>query len=349
MNKLSRDSMRANFAVLEPKLPQALIPKKALTRVLATADLLPASCADVRYGFECPLIGDPLVDISFQLPPGQPWACDLAEWPIPADADREAWSTWRSFAAHWKPKTIAMAFAEFDTSASQATTPCLFWMFDRGSTRTEQMGALTSLLPDRVVERVAQVTAKLPECWQVRLVGTMLSRTDMPIRLVIGTTGEDAPTNVYSGFPGLADDPRVTEVVGRYAGHFEEVRLCIDLADKILPRVGFELMPADQGDNWCEILDQFVADGLTTPEAASAASGFVGATSPLLDAESCPPRLLRRWADSGYREVPYLVRTIHHAKLVFAPNKPTEAKIYLAVTPIWKRNPNTVDIESFFN
>jgi hypothetical protein len=115
----------------------------------------------------------------------------------------------------------------------------------------------------------------------------------------------------------------------------ERIDLDMDVADRVLPKIGLEVYPAADADAIHQFLNHLVSCGLSTPAKAEALESWRGMAHERLTPEIWPRDLLALSSFLGGRVHSVFARWLHHVKIVYQPGFPLQAKAYLAVQHLW--------------
>jgi hypothetical protein len=137
------------------------------------------------------------------------------------------------------------------------------------------------------------------------------------------------PAGILAYLRGVApgEVSRVEEVAALFEG-VERLHLSFDVGDEVLPRIGIEgSFPRQppREPRWRGLFDRLVQSGLCAPEKRDAALAWPGYDTFWNAADRWPVAAL------GSRGV--CLRTLSHIKVVCAPDREPEAKVYLVFGP----------------
>lgn len=273
------------------------------------------------------------VDLSLRVD-GAAQARALAERPLPSHL--------RSFLHRWSEPggpfaAVSQLWLEFDLGGDSAETPVpiVSARLDAGPPAGEGVAWLADSLwpalrgrPLSPVQRdlVHFCCREIPASGRLLYVFSLLSRPGDAIRLEI--VGVD-PTSLGGYLRRVA--PQIAEAAETVAPLFagvERIHLSFDIGAEILPRVGIEgsfpRRPARQ-PRWRELFDRLVAAGLCAPAERDAILAWSGIDSYWTAAERWP------LAEAGIQL--RCLRGLSHVKVVCAPDRTPEAKVYLTLGP----------------
>ncbi len=324
----------ADFLVpVTPAIDPALIDGRALDTIRHLAARLPARFGLGLFGFECDL-GDPRPVADFLVSctrrTGGPALLATAS-PHPAVA---------RFADAWDVR-FDDVWLEYDVVRGATRTPSLFfspaaWRGPACTTQTRDglraLGTEASSTFDRIV-------AAIPDHAGLFQVGRMLARAGTPVRLCVGPMLPD----VAAGFLDAIEHPAsasARDALRRLGPLVDALAVGLDLTgDTLAPRLGIEcyrktmmLARADGAD-----LPLFDALGDACIAAKVAGLGrYVGYASVVDMPREWPPSLQApaRYAADGSES--FLVRKLHHVKVVLDGDAPLRVKAYLAVQHRWR-------------
>ena len=319
-----------------PYVPAELISPDAFSRIQAAAGALPGAMTDF-FGFECPLGTDePLADFliccrirhgSREFLAGQTRAGTLPEGAV--------WRRAVAFAKEWaKPGSplfhgVHNLWFEFDLNRGETADamPSVFLGSDRlGRSSPEECAWLTDLalpllfgreLEAEVRAHVTRALGLLPPDARLFQIGLMLSRPSAPVRLCLrgiprSALGAYLEELNWAG-SGAGLDPLLA-ALGEYA---ERIDLDFDAAGRLQPKIGLECYLGPGRARLSRFLAYLVGAKVCTEKKARAVEFWPGmAHGP------------ERPAAEGHK---VFVRAFHHAKIVFDPGAPAQAKAYLGV------------------
>jgi hypothetical protein len=181
----------------------------------------------------------------------------------------------------------------------------------------------------------------LPAQASVRHVGLMLARPTDALRLVVNDLPFDSLRAFLDrvGWPGASDEAHAALSPAALLAATPKMMLSLDVGPRIGPRVGLEFsVPA--GPEWSSgraaFLDYLVAEGLCVPAKRAALVAWEGwAHEPDGDAAS-PEQLAPLSGLVGLPARGVFVPELSHVKVSYQPDRPLEAKAYLAVHLRWK-------------
>lgn len=122
----------------------------------------------------------------------------------------------------------------------------------------------------------------------------------------------------------------------RYADH---VTVCLDLGERVYPRVGLEAFFRDlphEDLRWQSLLDALVHEDVCTAAKRDAVLAWVGIDGPPQVAVPWPGELIAQALLKPDR-FSTIARRLNHLKVTYQPGQPLEAKAYLGFGPLWGR------------
>lgn len=194
-------------------------------------------------------------------------------------------------------------------------------------------------LSRRQKEIVEACCAAVPSPARVLYAFSLLPRGAGEVRLEI--LGLDAP-GIAGYLSRTAPEAlgAIEEILPLFAG-VERLHLSLDIGERISSRIGiegsFRRLPKDEV-GWRRLFDRLVERGLCAPEKRDTALAWPGH-----DSFRTAPEL---WPAGADRTGLACVRSLSHVKVVAAPGREPEAKVYLLVTPFRKaaaRSPSPGD------
>jgi hypothetical protein len=353
------DTLRA----LAPYVQGDLVAADSLRRIAATVGRLPAAVAGF-FGFECRL-GDRAATADFacrvtSLHGGHAVLAgrSAAHAPPPAWREHPVWDRVGRFCQLWAEPTSALhadvrdLWLEFDVGQAPPPAvplPSVFfgppaardvaaygWLVERAIPLLR--GAPLPPPTERTLRRCLDA---LPAAAWVRHVGLMLARPTDALRLAIRDLPFDSLPAFLDrvGWPGASDEAHAAVAPIARLAPSPKLMLSLDVGPRIGPRIGLEcLVPA--GPEWSSrraaFLDYLVAKGLCVPAKRAALVAWDGwAHEPDRDAAS--PEHLAPLSDLvGLPVRGVFVPWLSHVKVSYQPDRPLEAKAYLAVHLRWK-------------
>lgn len=318
-----------------PFVPAELISPNAFLRIQAAAGALPGAMTDF-FGFECPLGTDePLADFLICCRIRHGSREFLASQMPDALRERPVWSRVAAFACEWTKLESPLfhgvhnLWFEFDLNRGDPpeAAPSVFLGSDRlGRSSPEECAWLTDLalplllgheLDPAVRRQVTRSLGLLPPEARLFQIGLMLSRPSAPVRLCL----RGIPHAVLGAYLKELDWPGSTAelepLLAALGEHAERIDLDFDAANRIQPKIGLECYLGPGRARLSRFLDYLVASEFCTAQKAQAIELWSGMT----DGPEPP--------DGDGRRV--FIRAFHHAKIVYEPGAPVQAKAYLGV------------------
>lgn len=348
---------------VDPQLPAALISPPRLAALHGLARGFPADISEF-FGFECKLC-DPAAAADFLvcikaaeagravlagLVPG----AELTASFVPA----AAWARIRAFAAEWaRPgsplhQPIQNMWLEFDIDKDEVPegVPSVFMGTDAlqggGRARTDWLTdhALPALRGAPVDERLAAsldtVLRALPAHSHIFQVGLMLGRAEATDALRVCIRGLSAAQagDFLARVAGPAPKQRITVLLEFAHASSTSVDLDLDLCPEVGPKIGLECAFGEDARTPKRIatfLDGLVEMGACLPAKRDALLAWPGGFHERANPDAWPADLSARARSAGQSVVSMFMRWLYHIKLVHVPDKPVEAKAYLAVRQAW--------------
>jgi len=327
--------MRSLPAVVMSRLVGAL-PAQWAAESLAAA--LPASSG---FGFELSLSGHaPGIDISVRIepfdgsfayidaPPLAAAVCHL--WKDPAATHAKATDTlWLEYddagsgAGRGMPSVAFCRLTpEFNTLPDDEALDFLDLL--------ERMASEASLPDPERLRLTRQVFLCLRPLAPLRHIGFPLGRQTRDLRLCFSVER----ANLGACLDRLGQSDRKAELLAltqTLAPEQCEIVLHLDIGPTLGPRIGLELMPADQA-GWDHLLTGLLAQGLCDSQDVLLISRWPF-SPPILDAP--PASLSRRLPDPARWHEATVLRRPNHVKLSTVPGKAVTAKVYLFAGLLW--------------
>ncbi len=323
-----------------PALDRALIGPPALATIRDLAARLPAALGLSLFGFECDL-ADPRPAADFLVSCTRRGGGPAL---LAAVAAAHGYDAVARFAAAWAAH-LDDVWLEFDLRHGDAPTPSVFfapaaWCGPACVADAER--GLRALDDARPPAALAAVVEAIPRHAGLFQVGRMLARPEAPVRLCIGPMLPAVAADFLAAIAHPAA-PRAIGVIMRLASSVDAVAVGLDL-DGAAPgaRLGIEcyrrsMQLARHGAGEARLLEALRAEGACTAAKARALARYPGYASVCGSPDTWPPSLDApvRFATDGSES--FLVRRLHHVKVVVDGTSPLRAKAYLGVQHYWRR------------
>jgi hypothetical protein len=350
------DSLEILLPSLSPTLvaPEVVPDLRRLARVLAP---VPRGILECRLGPNAPQ-----VDLSqcIHADDGEP--AILAEHIAAAVSagtlpDGPSWSRVRDFCSQWaKPSSplhadIPDIWLEFDLDypLSDLPTPSLFFTWRGDTLPTRESYAVVERTLSILLGESALGPLKdnLHRCFdacadaaRVISVGVMLSRQTEALRVNVKPLGSDriVPYLERAGWPGPAEEFR--HLIVQMGGFADYMMVDMDVGTRICQEVGLECRPIQQparGPQWATFLDHLLESGLCTPQKRDALLAWPGRIDPTSSPAPWPDHLIVESLLQPADHFSAFLRRVSHAKIVYSPQRPLEAKGYLWFGHTWLR------------
>jgi hypothetical protein len=328
------------LATLRPSVPPALVSEPAMSAIAALAGNLPP-CP--LAGFECRLgRNQPIVDFQVQVPRRRfRLTGELAQSPA-----------WRSLLPFWEEwfdesatlhQIVSATGLEFDLGGAAATGPAIFVALREAGASPALLAAIVARFVDGA--SVARAEAWLHACVQalpagasIQFIGAMRSRAGSAVRVnVVGLPAGEIP-----GYLSAAGWPHpvapLLPIVTALGGLADDFALCLDITDRLLPRIGIECILREQPlheARWRQQLAYLTDLDACTQDKARALLTWTGDILEPRARGPWPANLF--WGDRllGARAVSTLYRYLSHTKVIYQPERPVEAKAYLGFCHQW--------------
>jgi hypothetical protein len=356
-------SLRGALRALAPCLPRDLVAAASLRQIAATVGRLPVAVTGL-FGFECRL-GDSAATADFafrvtRLHGGHAVLASLsaAHALPPAWREHPVWHRLGQFCAHWAEPTSVLhdnvreLWLEFDVGdASTPPVPLPSVFFGPPAARDPSgYGWVVERaiplfrgdpLPLPTARTLRAFMDALPAETTVRHVGLMSGRPTDSVRVVVNDLPFDSLRTFLErvDWPGSSGEAHAAlSPVARLAPT-PKMMVSLDVGPRIGPKVGLECsLPA--GAQWpsgrAGLLEYLVAEGLCVPAKRAALAAWEGwAHEP--DGDAASPEQLAPLSDLvGLPARGVFVPVLSHIKVSYQPDRPLEAKAYLAVHLRWK-------------
>lgn len=311
-------------------------------------------------GFECRLgVPEPLADLGIRFMAADGTRALLvghegSDYHLPVDfLSHPVWQRLQHFSRRWEEpgsalgEEVADIFLEFDVSGEPPPVPVPSFFIEyekrahqRLAVLEESLGLLWGEpLEPRVYEQVRSCFEALPQRASVCAVGAMFSRQFPGVRLCLQGL-EPAEVGAYLervGWPG--ERAGLESLLEKVAGRVDRVSPCLDVGERVLPRVGLECALSEgsweEPERWALLLERLMEQGLCLPEKAAALRAWLGHTYLRSSPEALPGSLRALAQELSPHALPVFLRRINHIKLVYQPGQAPEAKAYLALLQFW--------------
>jgi len=333
-------TMADYVATLRPSVPQSLVSEPAMAAILSLAGSLPP-CP--LAGFECRLgRNQSIVDFQVQVP----------RWPFHLSGELPESPGWRSLHAFWEEwfdesstlhKSVSATGLEFDMERSTTTGPAIFVALRNVDDDPHLLAAVVGRFADgasvaRADSSLRACVEALPDRASIQFIGAMRSRGGSALRVNVSglTAGQIAGYLIAAGWPHpVAPLQPIVTALGDLS---DDLALCLDITDRLLPRIGIECILREQPSHesrWRQLLAY-----LTSLDACTATKGraLLTWTGDVLEPHArglWPANLF--WGDRllGPRAVSTFYRYLSHTKVIYEPDRPIEAKAYLGFFHQW--------------
>ena len=358
----------ANYidAAVAPHISSDLISPEAVSNIRHIAAWLPGALTDF-FGFECRLgISEPSADflvccrashggrevlnherperdlpVFFENHPvWQRIRCFSAEWSNPQSPlfDR-VYNMWLEFDVEGAPPSVPVPSAFIGPENLQPVEPAgessempaqCTWLTD--SALPLLLGAELDPASQRQIARCLNF---LPFGARIFQVGLMLARASLITRLCVRGVSTTQIIEYLRALDYDTSDGQLRGLVNVLAPLVERIDLDMDVADRVLPKIGLECYFAADVAAIRQFLNHLVSCGLSTRAKAEALELWRGMAHERLSPEIWPRDLLTLSGFLGGRVHSVFARWLHHVKIVYQPGLPLEAKAYLAVHHLW--------------
>jgi hypothetical protein len=183
--------------------------------------------------------------------------------------------------------------------------------------------------------QIARCLNLLPPGARIFQVGLMLARASRVTRLCVRGVSRTQIIEYLRALDYDTSSGQLDELLDLLGPLVERIDLDLDVADRVLPKIGLEGYQATDAPAINKLLNHLVSCGLSTPAKAEALELWRGMAHERLTPEIWPRDLL---ALSGFLEGRVhsaFARWLHHVKIVYQPGLPPQAKAYLAVHHLW--------------
>jgi len=342
--------LAAMLDTVAPRIDPALVCRENFDRIMRVARAMPHwQCA----GFECRL-GDPAPRADFGVHLRRKHGIGIHPTPESGGAENDpttgdVWRRLGRFSAMWSNRRSAVSHAipavslEFDLHLPEGSlAPSVFFSVHPrrvapGQPTPEQAAAECAAVVrealDALEVSMAPAAERLDECFRVLLhkvpylqLGVWLARPVSTFRVCAPGLRLPEVDGVMRALRGCGAGDAFASYEKDLLQFTRRVALHIDVGRDVSPRLGDEVgfgetsvgFQRDDPDD-TRFFDYLVDRDLCLPAKRDALFLWVGGH-----------RLGQRGAGTGLDQ-PFFMRTISHVKLVFAPDRDAEAKVYLAL------------------
>lgn len=344
--------------LIAPYLARPLLGAEGVAAINGIARLFPAPVS-AYFGFECRL-GEPAAEADFLLSLSVAngrhhfLASPLLSGACPGLPVHYSWQRVRDFVRRWASGGDLLhqhadnLWLEFDVTGGGEPLPNFF--FGTGAaelapaTRAELVRAgldqlWNGALPAPIAATLERCTQALPAGARIFQVGMMLARPAQAIRICIRGIGVDEIAPYLRAVEWTGDMQGLAAELERLRPLVHRIDLDLDLADRVLPKIGLECYQAQGADEpacWQPLVSALRARGLCLPAKAEAVLSYCGASDMYTEGERWPAHLRAAAAFMRLRAVCVTFRAINHIKLSFD-GRLHDAKAYLAVSHEWRQ------------
>ncbi len=315
--------------VLEPRLTAPLFDPEAVERLRNLATLLPGECQGTLEARLAP--GRAPVDLSLRVRTADEASGMAARFP--ASPPRQFLLGWAEAGGGLAP--VRSVWLEWDLDRKPVgdllPAPVVCAKLPRDTDSGWLTGTLVPALqgrplPDGQRARILACLAALPSSATLLYVFDLRARNSAAVRLeIFGLEPGEMAGYLRRLIPERA--PAVERVAPLFAG-VERLHLSFEVADAVLPRIGIEgsfpRQPSRE-PRWAALFERLVERRLCSPAKRDAALAWTGYDTFWTAAERWP------LAAIGPRGV--CLRTLSHVKVVCAPDREPEAKVYFVFGP----------------
>ncbi len=341
-------SLQDYLTLIAPYLSDALVSQQVLKSIQHVTQLLPPLSPTL---LECRLEADrSQVDLSVGLQPMKfPIVEQLSAHPFWQQLDDfcQNWTTTNSLLA----ETVEDIWLEFDLDGEIDALKVACWFFSlQGKVFQHQDAAalsklleLISLLQKCPVDElcrnlIRRCVRELPKQVGIGCIGAMLTRPGQPLRLNVNGL---SATAIPAYLARVRDEPidlELVKILDCFSHLTDRIVLCFDVEAQIGARIGLECYLDKQPQKeprWAEFLDLLVETNVCTLAKRDALLGWSGLIQHKDVGDGWPINLQQLEPLMDRSHISVFWRTINHIKLVYQPNRPLEAKAYLAFGHRW--------------
>jgi hypothetical protein len=339
-----------SLEVVLPEVPAALVPQSFHDDLRALARKLPPV---PRCGFEVRLGASPEVDFQQNIVHRDSEPGTLLAHVSRSAGNGLAWGRLEGFLTGWTDASSVLHAGIKDLWLELDRRPATSLSVFVGLPRAPTPAADSMILVGEALDRLASPAvwsrwrATLERCLDacrdgtyISHIGLMLGRATPGLRLNVKRLEPDDVGDYLQrvGWPGDADEP--LELFRRLHPHVDLVAPCLDVAEHVGERIGFECHlerqpPAES--RWEALLDELVGSGWCTSEKRDALLAWPGRVVPGHGTPTWPPELVRASLRQPADHFTSFVRQLSHVKVVYEPGRAVEAKGYFGFLHSWLR------------
>ena len=353
-------------AAVTPYISGDLISPDVLANIQGIASLLPGALTD-SFGFECPLgIREPRADFLVCSEASQGGREILAGHRPGTELtdlfqEHPVWRRIRSFSTEWSNPQSALftnvhnMWSEFDVDGMPLSTPVPSVFIGATNLRPLQPAPDTSEMPSHCAwltdsalpillgssldsslrRQIARCLNFLPSSAYIFQVGLMLGRTSPITRLCIGGLSGTQIIEYLRVLDYYTPLTEVEDLVNSLDPLVERIKLDLDVADRVLPKIGLECRVDADRVAIRRFFNYLVSSNLSTPAKAEALQSWGGMAHERLTPDIWPRDLLALSCFLRERVHSAFARLLHHIKIVYQPDLPLQAKAYFGVSHLW--------------
>jgi hypothetical protein len=341
-------SLQDYVNLITPYLSDELVSQQVLKSIQQVAQLLPPLSPTL---LECRLEADrSQVDLSVGLQPMKfPIAEQLIAHPFWQQLDDfcQDWTTANSLLA----EAVEDIWLEFDLDGELDAVKVACWFFSlqgeifqhKDAAALSKLLELVALLQKCPVDElrsnlIRRCVRELPECVGIGQIGAMLTRQGEPLRLNVNGLSATAIPAYLARVQAEAIDPELVKILDCFSHLTDRIVLCFDVEARIGARIGLECYLDKQPQKeprWAEFLDLLVETNVCTLAKRDALLSWPGLIQQKDVRDGWPINLQQLEPLMDRSNISVFWRTINHIKLVYQPNRPLEAKAYLAFGHRW--------------
>lgn len=270
--------------------------------------------------------------------------------------NNSSWKSVKEFTQKWSEpdsllnERISGIWLEFDTSESLSDFPIPNFFFQTKKIRIDtekdeqEFSWLTKevipilirkKLSKRIENNLIESIKKLPKGSSVFHFGTMLSRNNAGIRIVINRIKPEELLNYLHSIGWNHENQILIELLDELSKYISRIILQVNISEKIDEKIGIEcsftIDKYHTETEWEKFLDFLEHNNFCKTEKKEAILNFVGAEFSRfqegLSIEEYMPSVML----SEHSKPKALVRYLSHIKIVYSPNEPIVVKAYPAV------------------
>lgn len=303
----------------------------------------------IRFALECRLDHQEQIDLQFCMRRDEDDLVKIANWFKNILNHGPEQQSLYHFLKNWTDKSsdyykyIPEVFLELDVLPSGIKTPLLFFELQPSITALQRKQFSFQVLTETLGKKPAylalldKIIDACPATAFVAYLGVLFSRDVEVLRVNIKrlTVTELTPFLQEIGYEWMGTE--LEEMISFVYNYADSVTLCLDIAETVLPKIGFECFWKVQPETetyWQYFVDTLNADQQFSKEKIDTILHWYQDIFPG-EIPQWPDHLWIESLGKAENEFSYLKKWMSHLKLTHDPHKGKELKAYLAYESLW--------------